>query len=425
MLLISDMLGVKQQYADLERTKQATEQSKLEFEQKQEATRSQQLASQQQAQILQEAFSVRGLQDFAKQQPITTQSLPAIKLDEGQKDATQPVSTPVSLQSFGVTKEEQQQAQGAYSTQSTKIADALTNASMSLFQHGQPAAAQKLLDDAMKIRKQVAETEKDQWTKRVDEIKFVSNAMNTVNDQASLTAARQALNALSPGAGDQMPSEYNAVTAPMIRRAALLTTTALQQTEMSSKLIDLKTQEQKNNLDIEEKKASIAHKRAQTAHSREGIKTPKANKEAIKAEDKLTAEQLRYNKALKALEGKADDMFGPAKEPGWFSGKGPSKRDEFIVNEKKKEQELFMENLAAVQQNAARKGVQLSVPELDVPRMLIDDPKVPTGAKPIKQGTPKAAALSEEQVMERMRTKNPGVSEAELRAYAKSKGYLQ
>jgi len=307
------MADVKQAEANLEETKSQTA-ARNALTAANEATRQAAQAQQDSIQrVLQEAFT-------ASKQP---QQKPLDLTAQGETSARElaPPAAPTlpSLVDQGMSKQERDAAQETQISQTRGIADKLTKGGMSLLQQGQPKAAIEVLKEATALSQQADSTEKEQWAQRKGHIEQFAQVLNTVDSQQGLDQARQVLNQLEPGAGDNLPHVYDAYSAPVIRRAGLMASSALQQVEVKEKLVDLQTREQNNKSVIEHRNMETAKLRADVQKKREGISVDKRDVTLTdKSADAVTKENMRYNKELDQAELRINKEYGRDRQPSWL-----------------------------------------------------------------------------------------------------------
>lgn len=381
------------------------------------------------AEAMKNAFNPEPLESYAKKtEPTKSEEVKLDTLGAGQDDAA-------PLVQLGMTRSEKEETQDKYIQQTRAVASKLEAGAMALYQQGMIKQAQEVMKEATLMTKQAAASEKEQWALRKGHIETFANVMNQVDSQEALDWAKEQLNALEPGAGNQLPTEYNKTTAPAIRRAGLMASSALQQVEVTEKLIDLQTREQDNKSKIDHRNAETAKLRAAVQKNRDGTDTKHSQTAYDKTVDAITKEDLRYNKSLETAKLAIEKKYGPEKEPSYadktFKAVGSSisslwggGADEAKPTPKQKElaaaeeaaRQTHVANTTAIHEGALKKKIDLKLPSHKLA------PKGPT--KPTKFTKPAKPARTETVVMDGLRKANPGVSEDALRAYAKRKGYI-
>jgi len=296
------------------------------------------------------------------------------------------------------------------------IADQLKNAQQ-LMQAGKmqmavnPKTAAELMRSAGEMRQQAMLMQREQSQMRQTKLEQLSGWVNQVSDQGSLDQIRTQVNGLHPGMWEEnkLPTVYNENTASVFKHLAVATSTALQQAQLESKQIDLNNRDEYDKSRIEKNNAEKAQSEARTERLRQQIDTPKA---ATTAYDK-------YQTNLTKAEEQRATNVAKAQETVWFKDLPEEARAKELERIKKTEEESYKAKVTALNAQASKVGV----PTLKQPSAGAGAES--TGTSKEATGTSKIPGKTVSEVIDTLKQKNPGASEDELRAYAKSKGYIE
>jgi hypothetical protein len=245
----------------------------------------------------------------------------------------------------------------------------------------------------------------------------------TIHSQAELDNARTMVEARHPGiwASMKLPSTYDASTAPKFQQLSLSASTALQQTELKLKQIELSTGRRYYEARAAEKEQQAVKARTDAAIARENLSRKQTTGTAFdKYQTELEKENNTYETAL--VKARQAIIMNPAKYPDkapeptsmariqalW--GDAPpvrlSARQQALASVEQEQQKAHTARVAGIQRKASALGIT-----------------VPNG-KPAESPASNQYG-SQEEVLGKLKASNPDATDQELEAYARDKGYIQ
>ncbi len=323
--------------------------------------------------------------------PLLQQGMNAELGDPGTTDRT-PVIQSLQQQGLGLIQKAQ-----AIQSRNPKLANQMFD------------QAKELEDRALRLGVEQAKEEKEVKTD-------IANWMGTVKDQASLDAARQALDSRHRGLWDEvkLPKVYDAKTAPQFRQWSLASLTATQQAEADTKLAESIRADRYYEARAKKEEADAVYARTREAKEQQKLKKDNTMQTLEnKRIDMERVEDQKYAVDKKKIELEALKKFPVRMEKKWFQDPedaNAERRTAYVTEGTGKLTTAYHESVAAVDKWADSHGL--------VPRTRTNQELPKAG------GTKKTAGLSKEEVISKLKGANPDLDDTELEEYAKTKGYF-